>query len=202
MSGPIIDGTGGRIGARVDSRHSLHVQSRSIPQAALKCVTGDVFLLGMPWFTVSTNGGRMIWMQFNDADKLLVLDSLYINYNGGDTNHNRACQVEFILGDTQPTTGTTPWAAGNTNAGSTNSLSATVRVWDGVTGDGMTGHTPGITSSRVILGQGRQEINVGGRMIVTPGTTMSVNFKPEEAGLVAFSGFFYLLDPEKDSQEG
>ena len=202
MGGPIIDGTGKNQWARVDSRHSLHVQSRSIPQSALKCVTGDVFLLGMPFYTVTSAGGRMIWMEFTDASKQLVLDALYINYNGGNTNHNRACQVEFVLGDTQPSVGTMPWAAGNTNAGSTNQLSSTVRVWDGVTGTGMTGHTPGITSSRVILGQGRQAIDVNGRMIVTPGTTMSINFKPEEEGVVAFSGFFYLFDPAKDSQEG
>lgn len=198
MSGAILDGSGKGFRAKVNQRQELQIQSRAIPHAALKCVAGEVFLLSTPWRTVNTTGGRMLWLQFSDPVKYLVLDQLMVSWNGGNTNHNKPLKVEYVLGDTQPTTGTTPWAVANTNSLSTNTLSATILMWDGSTGNGMTGHTSGATAGRLFCPQGYTTQPIDGKMIVGPGMTLAVNAVGIEEGEMSFSGYVYLFDPRVD----
>jgi len=198
MSGIIIDGSGKGFNAKVNQRQELQVQSRAIPHAALKCVRGEVFLVSTPWRNIDSTGGRLIWMLFSDPVKYLVIEQLMIAWDGGSTNYNKPLEVEYILGDSAPTTGTAAWAAANTNSLSTNELDATLLVWDGTTGSGMTGHTPGAAAGRLQAAPGYTSSLVEGKMIVGSGMTLSVNVKAPETGRMSFSGYLYLFDPEVD----
>ena len=198
MSGIIVDGTGTSYKACVDARNEIHTRARTVDQAALKCVDGEVFLLSLPFYTISTAGGRVAWMKFTDPSRYFVLDKLIPSWNGGNTNHNRALQVEFIIGDTEPDTGTIPYGLANSNTLSTHTLDATVKAWDGATGSGMTGHTPGQAAGRMIVGQGYTIAPVEGKMIIGPNTSLAINYKAEEEGVATFTGYFYLFRPTVD----
>jgi len=198
MSGIIIDGTGTGLRAKVNQRNEIQTQSRAIPHSALKCVAGQVFLLSFPFYTIDTTGGRIGWMVFSDPVYYLVLDQLIVSWNGGSTTGTKALRVEYVIGDTQPTTGTIPYGAGNSNTLSTNSLNATILAWDGVTGSGITGHTPGVSTGRVMAPQGYTISPVEGKMIIGSGISLSINMKAEETGVGSFTGYFYLFDPEVD----
>ena len=192
----IKDGTGTDYRAKVNSNHELHTRARSIDHAALKCVDGNMFLLSLPFMNITTTGGRIAWMLFSDPINYLVLDKLIPSWNGGNSSSNKALQVEYVIGDTAPTTNTQPWAIANSNLLSTNTLTSTIKIWNG-TGDGMTGHTPGVTAGRMIVGQGYTITPVEGKMIVGPNMTLSINYKAEEAGVASFTGYFYLYDPSE-----
>lgn len=194
----IQDGTGKGYFAKVNQRNELQVQSRMLTQSALKCVSGDVFLLSTPFVTVSTTGGKMVWLLFSDPSKYLVVDSLHFNWNGGDTTQNKALKLELVVGDSAPTANDNPHAAANTNTNSTNALISTVKVWNGSSGDGMTIVTPGTTVGRMIVGQGYTVSEVNGRLIVGPGSTLSLNAIGEEAGEFTMSAYMYLFDSDVD----
>jgi hypothetical protein len=198
MSGIIVDGKGTSFKAEVDARNELHTRARTVDQAALKCVDGQVFLLSTPFYSVPAAACRMAWMQFTDPNNYFVLDKLIPSWNGGSTSHNRAMRVEFIIGDGAPTAGHTPYGLANSNLGSTNQLLATVYAWDGVTGNGITTATAGISTGRMVVGQGYTIAPVNGKMLVPPGTTLSVQVTAEEAGVATFTGYFYLFNPDVD----
>jgi hypothetical protein len=198
MSGIIVDGKGTSFKAEVDARNELHTRSRTVDQAALKCVDGQVFLLSVPFYSVPAAACRMAWMQFTDPNNYFVLDKLIPSWNGGNTSHIAAMKVEFIIGDGAPTAGHTVYGLANSNLGSTNQLLATVYAWDGVTGNGITTATTGLSTGRMIVGQGYTIAPVDGKMLVPPGTTLSVMVTAEEAGVATFTGYFYLFDPDVD----
>ena len=198
MSGIIVDGVGNSYKARVDARHEIHTRARTVDQSALKCVDGEVFLLSIPFYTVTATASLIAWMEFTDPNKYFVLDKLIPSWNGGDTNHNRCMQVEFLIGSTVPTAGHTAYGLANSNTLSTNTLDATVYVWDGVTGTGMTQASPGLPTGRMIVDKGYTIAPVDGKMIVGPNTTLGVRVTPEETGKVTFTGYYYLFDPEVD----
>jgi hypothetical protein len=198
MSGVIVDGYGNSYRAQVDARHELHTRARTVDQAALKCVDGQIFLLSLPFYTVPASGHILAWMKFTDPNNYFVLDKLIPSWNGGDTNHNRAMLVEFILYSGDPTAGHTAYGLANSNTLSTNTLDATVYAWDGVTSGGITLTSAGISTGRMIVGQGYTIAPVDGKMIVGPNTTLAVKVTPEEEGKVTFTGYYYLFDPEVD----
>jgi len=198
MSGMIVDGTGTSNKAQVDARFELHTRARTIDQAALKCVDGQVFLLSLPFYTVPASAHIIAWMQFTDPVNYFVLDKLIPSWNGGSTSHNRAMRVEFILQSGAPTAGHTPYGLANSNILSTATLDATVYAWDGATAGGITVATPGLATGRMIVGQGYTIAPVDGKMIVGPGTTLAVRVTPEEQGDVTFTGYFYLFNPAVD----
>ena len=198
MSGIIVDGTGTAYKAQVDARHEIHTRARTVDQSALKCVDGQVFLLSIPFYTVTATASLIAWMNFTDPKRYFVLDKLIPSWNGGNTSHNAAMKVEFLIGSTTPTDGHTPYGLANSNTLSTNTLDATVYVWDGVTGTGMTQASGGLPTGRMIVGQGYTIAPVDGKMIVGPNTTLGVRVTPEETGTVTFTGYFYLFDPLVD----
>lgn len=201
MSGIIIDGTGNSYRAKVDARHEFRTRARTVDQAALKCVDGEIFLLSLPFYTIAADTAtRIAWMQFTDPVNYFVLDKLIPSWNGGDTNHNRAMRVEYIIGDGAPTGGTTAYGMANSNTLSTNTLDATVYAWDGVTSGGIAVASSGLATGRMLVGQGYTIAPVDGKMIVGPGVTLSVRVTGEEAGECTFTGYFYLFDPEIDGE--
>ena len=136
-------------------------------------------------------------MEFTDPVNLFVLDKLIPSWNGGSTSHNKAMRVEYIIGDGAPTANHTPYGFANSNLASTNTLDATIYVWNGV-GTGITTATTGVSTGRMIVPQGYTITPVNGKMIVGPGTTLSIMFTAEEAGDATFTGYFYLFNPAVD----
>lgn len=199
MSGIIVDGKGTSYKAEVDARNELHTRSRTVDQAALKCVDGQIFLLSLPFYAVAAaTPTRVAWMQFTDPVNYFVLDKLIPSWNGGNTNHNTSMNVEFIIGDGAPTAGHTLYGAANSNTLSTNTLNATIYTWDGVTAGGIATATTGLSTGRMVVGQGYTIAPVDGKMIVGPGITLSVRYTAEEAGVCTFTGYFYLFNPAVD----
>lgn len=198
MSGIIVDGKGTSYKAQVDSRNELHTRARIIDQSALKCVDEQVYLLSIPFYTVTATASLLAWMNFTDTAHYLVIDKLIPSWNGGNANHNRAMKVEYLIGSTVPTAGHTPYALANSNTLSTDQLSATVYVWDGSTGTGMTQSSGGVPTGRMIVDKGYTIAPVDSKMIIAPNTTLGLRVTPEETGEVTFTGYFYLFNPTVD----
>lgn len=194
MSHQIKDGSGDGYLAKVDSRHNLWTQCRNIQESRFACAEGQMVIASTPIYTITATGGRVLWLDWTETNKSLVIDRFFFHWNGGDTNHDRVAFVSFAVGDTQPTTGTTASALVNTNTSSSVTHSSTLLVWNGSTGDGMTGHTPGVVISTLQLRQGCTHIPVDGIFIFGPSSKLSINVNGEETGKFSMSGYGYCMD--------
>lgn len=195
------DGTGTGNQSKVDHRNNLHVHSRSIALPRLTCQEGDGFLMRFGPYSITATGGRVAWLYWQELTKSIAIDKLFISWNGGSTSHNRVAQAAFYIGDTIPTGNFAASQLINTNTRSANTVSHTLYVWDGV-GDGMTGMTPGVELSTLLLGQGVTCLPVDGVLLLGPATTISLVVIPEEAGTFACSVYGYTIDPAADPASG
>lgn len=126
--------------------------------------------------------GPVLYFENTDNDRDFYIESIVVNWNGGDTNHDRALRMQIVKNEGEPTGANTTLTPGNTNFGSPRAANATAHKWDGTGTAGMTGGAAGITVATHYNAQGRTEIQLGGAVIVPRGTSVSLEFMPEEAG--------------------
>lgn len=199
MPNVIKDGTGGGHLVKVCSSNALHTHSVAGSLSFYKAVKGDLFVVNTGFLNITATGGRAIWAYSAEPSRYIVATKIFINWNGGNTNHNRCLEAEYFFGDGMPTTNTTAVVAGNTNTGSSRSVQVTALKWDGV-GDGMTGHSPvGFSAGSSIYRQGYTEVILDEGYIIAPGTSFSINLRGEEAGKASISFRFFAYNTEEES---
>lgn len=181
----------------VDSNLEGRVRSRSAPLISSKALEGDCFVISTPLLSMTANAGLMAWMKFTGTDTRLVLNQISMNWNGGSTNYNRPCAVDFVIGAGEPTTNIATLSARNTNSTSSKALDVEGLYWNG-TGDEMTGGTPGLVIATTMLAQGNTRIPIDGVIIIGPNTSLAINVHPEEAGDMSFTGYFFVARPGTD----
>ena len=197
MSMTIKSGVGSAYLAGVSADNELLVRSQSRQLELVKTIDGRTFLAATLLLDITTTQGMVGWMQLTDTVNQLAIASIAVSWNGGDTNHDRCCEVAFMAGATQPDTNTATLSLRNTNTTSTRTLGATGLKWDGV-GTGMTGHTPGLTLAESTFRKGYTVLDLEGKMIIGPSSTLSVLAKGEEAGRMSVTVYFYLLEQGDD----
>lgn len=190
MSFIVKDGKGTGIKWAIDSTHRGLV--RAIAETDIANVSRDnglSFSMGTSVFPITSTQGLVYWFYNGTQDKEFILDGGTLNWNGGDTNHNRALEVELQAGTTAPTTGTAAINISNVNTASGNSatgLGFSAYQWDGTTGTGITGHSAGITLGTLIQTSSPWQFEFEGSVIVAPGVTLGLFAKGEETGKCSF----------------
>jgi len=191
MPDTLKDGTGSGYLAKIDNENHLHTTCSMESMIAHRShYDASAYGISTPMLTITTTGGRMLWLQ-NDSDKDLYITDLRLSYNGGSTNHNRVAFSQLVFADTEPTTNITTGAAGSLNRSNVVAANMTILYWDEV-GDGMTGHVAGSAGFNMCIGQGTSYFPIGGAIIVSPNKTLSFNLRGEEVGEASINLLFYF----------
>lgn len=191
----IKDGAGGSQYAKVTSENKLCIRADSSLRDIARSEDGFRFAISSGNATLGAGfDGSVVRFENTDPDRDFYVLSMVGNWNGGNTNHNRALKLEVIKNESEPTGAATSFSPGNTNFGSPREALATAHKWDGTGSVGMTGGTGGITIATHYLTQGRTEIQLGGALIIPSGTSINLGLVPEEAGSATASLFGYYED--------
>ena len=191
MPDMIRDGKGRGYLVMVDNENCLQTKCVSESMVAHRShYDGSAYGISTPLLTITTTGGRMLWIK-NTSTKALFFTDFWFNWNGGNTNYNRPMYGNLVFGDTQPDTNIIVGGAGILNQNKISSAELTVLYWDG-TGDGMTGHSSGNSSFYWCNAQGSMHYHLDGSIILGTNKTISMNLQGEEIGQASINilGFF------------
>ena len=176
------DGKGQGYKAQIDNEGNLHALATTESLLAHRShYDQTAFGISTPMLTITTTGGRMLFIKNLSSTLEFYITDFWFNWNGGSTNFNRPCYGELAFGDTVPDTNTTTSEAGNLNLGSANTADLTVLYWDEI-GDGMTGHTAGNTAMYWTFNKNPAHYMTDGAFILGTHNTISMNLKGEETG--------------------
>ena len=188
----IKSGTGNGFSAHVDEHHHLHTTSLIKKYMAHESQSGGkAFGISTPFLSVTTTGGRMLYVKNTSSNETMFLDRIWFNWDGGSTSHITVVQGIMAFGDTEPDTNIVAGGAGSLNTSVSTSFEMDVLFWDGV-GNGMTGHTPGVGAFYFMCDRGETEYELGGVIVIGPGTTFSFNLKGAEAGIASINILGYM----------
>lgn len=140
----------------------------------------------------SINEHRVLYLKCDDTVNKMYVDANIFGWNGGNTNHNRACRVRVYKDAGAPTLNYTTLTLGNLNWTSNNVALVTAYKWDGTATDGMVMSSPGTLIYDNILTQGLTPLHLQGIPILGYGNTYSFSYTPEEIGTFALVVRFFL----------
>ena len=196
MPDTIVNGwSGPNTEAFVDKEGHLHVASVMEAEIGHRSHwDATAFGGGTPLLTLTTTGGKMLWVRNNSNTHDLVISDMWFSYNGGSTNRDRCMYGSLYFGDAIPTANNTVSALGVLNRKTNNTADVTVHYWDEV-GDGMT-CTGGAAAFWWIQCKGHNHVDVKGAVILGVNDTMTINLQAEEIGecSVNFYGFMRGID--------
>lgn len=192
----IKNGVGDGVLARVFPNHHLAVKSVDESTIGYKSRVEQVaFSMGCPFaYTITTSEHNIMTLFNNDTDKLFVINSLYISTNGGDTSGNKPFYGRMYKGATAPTTGILTGETirfGNLNFGSSRITEMRAFLWDGATGDGLSGGADGQLGLLQMFGNGLTHIDLRGSVVISPSQYVRITIQGLETGkvLVSVSGY-------------
>ncbi len=181
MPEQIRDGQGGGYLAGVSEHNRLETSSSTMPRIYYESRDRqNAFGITTPHLTITTTGGRILYVKNTSSTLNTVLTGLRISWNGGSTNHDRSLLVSVYFGDSAPTGNNTTGAAGNLNRGSNKSFDISVEYWDEA-GDGMTiaGGSAGLNFQ---VCKGTTWFPVEGAIIIGPNDVIAFNLTGGEIG--------------------
>ena len=183
-------GTGKKAGVTDDFR----LQTATVTQATIgnASLSGNAFSTSVPFRTITTTGGNILYVKNTESAKNLIVSKLYVGWDGGSTNNDTALFGTLYTSVSEPSANETASALGNLNLGSGNVASADVYYWD-ETGDGMTiaSATP---ANFVILGRGMSVLDINDSLVIGPGNSVSFHLRAQEQGEASIICSFSLLD--------
>ncbi len=174
----ITGGTGNGYSAKVTSENKL--ATYSVTETELMHVSEeeeDAYIITTPFLTITTTGGRILWIRNDATDKVLMIERLSVSWDGGSASHDETVQLEMYGGDALPSANETAVTPVNLNTGSGKVAETTAYYWDEV-GNGMT------SSGGTVIGRSQAAIgtlkhNTGG-LILTYNQAMSINLKADD----------------------
>jgi hypothetical protein len=194
MPDMILDGTGSSHFAKVDSENHLHTTASIESMIAHRShYNASAFGISTPMLTLTTNGGRMLYIKNINSKKEFYLTDAWFSWNGGTSSRNVTMNGVMYFNVTEPTTNTTVGGAGVLNRSSSNTSNLTILYWDEV-GDGMTGGDTGIPAFYWCSCQGHDRVEVQGAVILGTNATLAFNLQGDEVGEASINIFGYLKE--------
>ena len=184
-----------RNSALVTDSGELCTRSITVTRELDRAVSGFRFATGTGELSLPASfDGPVLWFRNDDNDRNFILSRIIVSWNGGTATRNLTCLFQSIRNAGEPAANANTSFIGNTNFGSTKSSLATAYQWDGTGTAGMD-TTPGSAVATRLLNQGSDTIQPGGA-ILPAGSSISMNLKPDEAGVAAISliGYFEELE--------
>jgi hypothetical protein len=189
---PVKDGTGKGFVAEVDSFHRLATVSTSRREMTFYSDrTQQVYSVATPMLTVSTSEYAVFWVINNDSGKHLHVERIWMNWNGGTSNHNRTVAVRMYRGMSTPSANNQALTPSNLYFGSGNNALVTVNGWDGV-GAGMTVVSNGIIMGILSIPQGANNMEMQGVAIIPKDQVIGITVQGEEVGQLSIGFMFWM----------
>jgi len=190
----IKDGTGTGNRAKVDNDNRIHVKSNSgtdMEFASHEKQTAYSFSALEKTITSAGGESHILWIKNVNPEKTFQINSIFISYNGGNTNHNRIIIGRGRIGSSTPSANNTSFTGSNLNLTSANVALVEAYVWNG-TGTGMTIAVNGPTALSGYFAQGFNSINFEGALIIGYNQVLDFTIQAEEDGLasVVVTGWF------------
>ena len=139
--------------------------------------------ISTPILSITTTGGRILWLKNTSTTKNVVVTGMRISYDGGTTNNDNVCEAQVWFGSGTPSANETAGSAGQLNRSSTETFDIDVYYWDEV-GDGMT-IASGSAGLNMMVAKGTEYFPIDGAIILGANDTFSINLKAIEAGEAA-----------------
>lgn len=181
------DGTGDNILMKVDKDHRAHVQSLSISYEDFAVLQGESYGVLTP--TTILNSGNYSYLMYlsNDNTHNIVISNIDA-YIGENTTSSNLWSWDLYLAPTGGTliSGGTPAFVANNNLGSPNTLP--IQALTGVEGSTVTG---GISVQVPIMGE--QIYKFTQKVVIPPGSTLALGFKPPTGNTSATCAFGVTL---------
>jgi hypothetical protein len=184
----IKDGTGSGARTKVDDDHRLYTASRVRTAASVASDDGLAFSLAANELSL-TGGTEYAIMSFTNTDpnRSFHINKIFVGWNGGDTNHDRALTGMIYKGMSVPSDNyyfnedTPSIGPGNLNFGSSTTALADYYLWNG-SGDGMVVASSGTKSMSNYFCQGTTILVTDGTIELPFGSSIAFSLRPEETG--------------------
>ena len=187
------DGTGGKWPAKIDSENHLHTTATVESMMGHRShYDATAFGVTTPRLTITTTGGRILYLKNTSSSHDLVISNFWFGWNGGSTNFDRSLYGILYFGDATPSGNNTASAMGVLNRKTNNSADVTVQYWDEV-GDGMT-CTGGTAAFYWIQDKVHNHVDVQSAVILGINDTLSVNLQAGEAGEATINMFGFMRE--------
>ncbi len=192
------DGAGTGRKAQVTLANQLRVRSSSTHLMSTRGYERMAFLATTPLLAIGTDTNRVFWFRNNRATHHVHIDKLWLMWNGGNTNKNRACISTMFLHDGVPDGNFVEAPVGNLWIGDQTPLDLQLRFWNG-TGTGMTfsgsDEGGGAQGATTIAAQGHTILE-SHAMILPYGVSVGFKIYGEEAGVATAMLSGYLCSEE------
>lgn len=189
--GKIIDGTGHSYAAKVDGTGRLATLATTHPKLAHQSELGEAYRVAVGSFTLPASEAAIARFHITRTGYIFALSKLFVGWNGGNTNHNRAVLFRVYANMSEPSANYTSADATNMNTGKPNVSEITRWTWDGV-GTGMTVASNGTLLAPIYMGQGTTVLELEGAPIITVGNGFGFTFEAEEIGEASIVLFGYM----------
>ena len=189
----LIGGTGSRYPVGANKYNRLDVSSAVSPRIYYESRDrGSAFGITTPLLTITTTGGRILYVKNTSSTQHVVITDIRVDWNGGSTNYNRPMYGQIWFASSAPTANNTVSAAAQMNRSKGDTFDIDAEYWDEV-GDGMT-ITGGAAGFNTVLAQGSQLFPILGAIILGVNKTISFNVRGEEIGEAAITMIGFMED--------
>jgi hypothetical protein len=182
------DGTGSGNRVKVDDDNRVYTASRVRTAASLATDEGLAFSLAANELSLTGDTEYAIIRFTNkDPNRNFHVNKIFVGWNGGDTNHDRALIGMIYKGMSIPSANyyfdedTPSIGPGNLNFGSATAALADCYLWNG-TGNGMTVASPGTKVMSNYFCQGVTVLEADGTIMLPFGSDIAFSLKSEETG--------------------
>ena len=187
----IRDGMGSGYMAHVDSENHLHTTATTESMIAHRShYDATAFGGGTPMLSITTTGGRVLYVRNDSTTHDLVISDMWWSWNGGNTSGVTVVAGIMVFDDGAPSGNYTASGLGVLNRKTTNTADVTVRYWN-ETGNGMTMASSGTEAFYWLNTQGHHHVDVKDAVILGVNDSLSINMQGMEPGeaSVNFYGF-------------
>jgi hypothetical protein len=192
----IKSGVGKGHAAGVNEDNQLYVESKSIKDIAyVSKIKNLSFIFTTSQFSIVTSEYHILWLKVTDSVYELHLDKLMLNWNGGDTNHNRVCFVKIYRGTSTPSANNSVITPSNLKISNSENTDVTVNQWDTV-GSGMTVFSNGTNISLLHTSQGCLSVDFNSALIIPKNGVIGITAEGEEAGKLSLSLLYCMCKKE------
>jgi len=190
----ILDGKGDGYKVQVDKDHRMLTKSIiETEEAFIASKDARSYLVSTLVHTLnSTNEHKVLYLRNNSQQYDMRIQTVYLSWNGGSTNHDRVMKWSWYVAPNEPTANHEEALVGNLNFRSNNIANITAYKWDGV-GDGITWDN-GIIGSEELLGNGHSKIENWGTPIIGFNNAVGLAFTGEEIGDFSATVRFYMKE--------
>jgi len=190
----IKSGVGKGTLAKINDENQLCVESGSIKHIAYVSSRKNLaFEFTTSQFTI-TNSEYAV-LRFKPTNDLydMYIERISINWNGGNTNHDRVAFIKLYMGMEAPSANNSSITPVNIKIDNTSTADADIDQWDTV-GSGMTVSSNGDIFKLIHASQGYTPVDLHGSVVVPKNGIIGITAEGEEDGKLSLGLTYYAYE--------